>query len=92
MKRLLAIALLVAGCASAPKPQTTPTWTRDGATPQMLAVDRYECRIRAAEASRDTSVASPRVAFAVLAAMSDRQRREDDLFSACMEARGWALK
>lgn len=99
MKRIagLAILLLLIGCASKP-------WTRDGATPEMVAKDLSDCnRFAAAATQRDVRIDQDILAargkdwqdtgalFTVQQTYQARdQAQSSDIVSQCMMAKGYA--
>ncbi|MCX5846323.1 MAG: hypothetical protein NTW12_08200 [Deltaproteobacteria bacterium] len=74
--------------ASVPKPKPTPTlrWYKPGFTPEGFAKDRYAClkesQQRVSEYSREGRSS----------ASSSAVITNDNLFNACMNARGWILQ
>ena len=99
MKRIvgLAVVLLLFGCASKP-------WTKDGATPEMVAKDLSECnRLATAATQKDANINQDILAargkdwqdtgalFTVQQTYDARnQAQSSDIVSQCMIAKGYA--
>ncbi|MGH6968958.1 MAG: hypothetical protein ACREEL_02510 [Stellaceae bacterium] len=99
MKRFasLVAALVLFGCAG-------PTWTKDGATPTLVAQDLSDCnRLAAAATKRDTNINQDILAvrgkdwqdtgalFTVQQTYAaQNQTQSSDIISRCMIAKGYA--
>jgi len=76
---LWACALLAGGCA----PLVQETWSKPGATPQVVSRDVFDCE---REATVDPTHGQERGAYG-----ASGPRKNERVFAACMRARGYAL-
>jgi hypothetical protein len=84
MRKLVLVALVAAGCGA------HRVWVRPGSTHQDFARDKYDCS-RESETSWSGGGTGLAGQLAIASARSDAEDHAREVFSMCMEARGWRL-